>query len=780
MEDTTLVANPEKRQKTIHSWFGGKSPKVANTTTEESKNKPRTLQTKTAENWKTISLAKYNAALWLIINEDQSNKNLVASFNCSICREFEDRISSIKGFNHTWIKEGSKRLQLNAAKEHAEGEPHKKAFDLHLQNEGLTVRERSETTHQNVGGIVRGLDVMKQKDFELTKKKFETAYFVVKEELPITKFTKILELEEKHGVALGKAYRNNMSGSTMIDFIGKWLSNELKKELEEADFFSILTDGSTDVSIIEKEAIFVITFDPSPPGTDRVGVKVSYLDLADLHGADAKSVLECIKASVKSVYGDEFMPKLVGFGSDGASVNTGKKEGVKTLLQQENPWITFGWCVAHRLELALKDSLKGTSFDDVDELILRVYYLYKRSPKKLRQLKELAEIYSDSFEFVEGGYRPKKASGTRWIAHKTRALDIIIDKYGILMQHLESLSQDKSYPTKERAKFKGWLIRWTQARIPLLACVSVEVLAPAKILSKAFQSENVDVVQVESLLNRCEAQLSRVECKPFDQLPTVKRFLENVKEQEDGSFTYLDVKLKDFMRGKESSSRAKNQWSSKIAGAIENRLGKDEDSVISKHVQVLNTEGWFRATNDPDFLYDKIEALYNFFKSPLDTTGHKGSVSVILEQFDAMIKYALQYLNVSKTDYRVVWRKLFESSKSHEWKSALLLVKLLFTLPVSNAKVERLFSLMNRVKTDTRNSLSKDRLSSLLRICMEGPSLQDFDPKPSMTLWKDAVVARRPSQNKRKAYKERAPKKQRKTLMDYSDSSTSVSDESEE
>ena len=61
-------------------------------------------------------------------------------------------------------------------------------------------------------------------------------------------------------------------------------------------------------------------------------------------------------------------------------------------------------------------------------------------------------------------------------------------------------------------------------------------------------------------------------------------------------------------------------------------------------------------------------------------------------------------------------------------------MKLLFTQPVSNAKVQQLFSLMNKIKTDGRNSLSKDRLSSLLRVCMEDPSLLDFDPKPSMTL----------------------------------------------
>ena len=194
--------------------------------------------------------------------------------------------------------------------------------------------------------------------------------------------------------------------------------------------------------------------------------------------------------------------------------------------------------------------MKRTSFDDVDELILRIYFLYKRSSKKLGQLKEFAEIYSESFEFVEGGYRPKKASGTRWIAHKTLALDIIIDKYSILMQHLESLSEDKSYQSKERATFKGWLIKWTEALISILACVSIEVLAPAKTLSKAFQSEGADVVQVESLLKGCETHLSRVQRKLFDQLPTVKRFLENVKEQKDGSFTYQDVKLKDFVRGK--------------------------------------------------------------------------------------------------------------------------------------------------------------------------------------------------------------------------------------
>ena len=65
MLDTSLVTdeantNPKKRQKTIHSWFGGtssSSQKFAKMT-NESKNKAWKLQTRTAEKWKTTSLAK--------------------------------------------------------------------------------------------------------------------------------------------------------------------------------------------------------------------------------------------------------------------------------------------------------------------------------------------------------------------------------------------------------------------------------------------------------------------------------------------------------------------------------------------------------------------------------------------------------------------------------------------------------------------------------------------------------------------------------------------------
>ena len=49
------------------------------------------------------------------------------------------------------------------------------------------------------------------------------------------------------------------------------------------------------------------------------------------------------------------------------------------------------WCLAHRLELAIKDALKSSLFSQIDEPLLRIYYLYEKAPKKCRELDRIVE-----------------------------------------------------------------------------------------------------------------------------------------------------------------------------------------------------------------------------------------------------------------------------------------------------------------------------------------------------------------------------------------------------
>ena len=63
----------------------------------------------------------------------------------------------------------------------------------------------------------------------------------------------------------------------------------------------------------------------------------------------------------------------------------------------------------------------------------------------------------------------------------------------------------------------------------------------------------------------------------------------------------------------------------------------------------------------------------------------------ILEEFYDILLYATQFISLSSTNYQTVWWKLFHSPSASNWLNALKLVQLLFCLPASNGKFERVF-----------------------------------------------------------------------------------------
>ena len=165
MEKENANIIPPKRQKTINSFFEGTPPSAPVSTEKEDKRRKsstkRTLSVATADNMKNSSLIKYSGEVWLEENFDPANKTNISTLACKICQRFKDRINSTKNFNEAWVRDGSKRILLHAAVEHADGEPHKKAYYLHLKEQGFSIRQRSEVSNPNSGSVLHGLDVMK-------------------------------------------------------------------------------------------------------------------------------------------------------------------------------------------------------------------------------------------------------------------------------------------------------------------------------------------------------------------------------------------------------------------------------------------------------------------------------------------------------------------------------------------------------------------------------------------------------------------------------------------
>ena len=99
-----------------------------------------------------------------------------------------------------------------------------------------------------------------------------------------------------------------------------------------------------------------------------------------------------------------------------------------------------------------------------------------------------------------------------------------------------------------------------------------------------------------------------------------------------------------------------------------------------------------------------------------------------MEQYYELVEYAKKTLTLAGVSYLVTWRKIFASPRSKGSSDVLLMIRILFTVLVSNAKLGRMFSKLKRVKTNFRSSLGVKGLENILRIIEEGSSWETFDP----------------------------------------------------
>ena len=85
----------------------------------------------------------------------------------------------------------------------------------------------------------------------------------------------------------------------------------------------------------------------------------------------------------------------------------------------------------------------------------------------------------------------------------------------------------------------------------------------------------------------------------------------------------------------------------------------------------------------------------------------------------------------TKIDYLEVWKSIFTNDNvKRECKNVLHVIELLLITPFTNAKLERVFSRMNRIKTESRNRLEQERLDTQIRVREEEVNIIEFNSDP--------------------------------------------------
>ena len=229
--------------------------------------------------------------------------------------------------------------------------------------------------------------------------------------------------------------------------------------------------------------------------------------------------------------------------ADGASVNMGPLNGLGKIVKDSTPWLELVHCFNHRIEPALKDAFDTSPFGDIDNMLMKLCYLYEKSPQRYRELKELSEAYENSIP------KPSKAHGTRWIEHKYSAMKKLLENYGGYMVHLESLSHTDSQALKH-SEILGRIKTWRHAMYPMYMAVFLDILSPIRRIQLAMQQEIHDRVKVIKRIKEFTWTMAKLVIlleqvmENTNILTNFKKFLNSITVNEEGKHLYQNIYLK--------------------------------------------------------------------------------------------------------------------------------------------------------------------------------------------------------------------------------------------
>lgn len=227
---------------------------------------------------------------------------------------------------------GSKNVKKESVKYHTLSASHENAVKAKLAKE-------KEDRHEP-SSLELGFQRMDSNTIEKMEKLFRSAFYLVIKERPYSDFPDVLELQALNGVEIGETYRNEKAGKEFVSQIGGVYHDNLKELLRNADYFSVYCDGSTNRTESEKEIVMVRVLEDFYP-------KVKYLKIVEPPNTKASGILQAINGTFQDFgfTSVRYKKKIVGFGSDGASVMMGVRQGVISLLKEEGdvPWVLAVW-----------------------------------------------------------------------------------------------------------------------------------------------------------------------------------------------------------------------------------------------------------------------------------------------------------------------------------------------------------------------------------------------------------------------------------------------------
>ena len=612
---------------------------------------------------------------------------------CSLCKQHNTKQRNNAG---TWTEKPCALLRRDMLQRHKESKMHQEAEMI----------EAARLESQRDGGIRQAFSARVIVQRKALIGALKLMYWLAKEEVAhTTKFNSLkdlvilLDCDYLRELCLGKnaQYTSEQIISEFLQCLGLVIEEKIILEMQSSDFFALMTGESTDIAVL-KQLVLVGRY-----LTDS-GVATTFLHIGDL----ANGTADTIERAMLQYISDKTLQvtKLCAFGSDGASVMTGRLTGVATRLKSHNPKMISVHCVNHRLALAASQASESIPYLKQFKSILQtLFYFYQNSAVRMASLHAIQEVLNDPV------IKCKQAKDVRWLSHDN-AIKAVIRTLPSLLVSLSREASENGEPTAHG------LYKFMKS-YKFIACAYLlsDILPHLSHLSRIFQKENVDLSLIQPYLKSTIDAISKY------------------KHTDGPNLGKVDYVLANFVIA--PTSAEKQAFKSRIQVIyVQAIIDKLNDRF--PHVELIHAFSLF----DPHALPSDEEDLTSYGEDKLDvllsTFGDGPNPTVDCDE--CMSEWeclrSLIHNQYSSMTMRQMLRLLCTDKTLRDMFPQLTkLCTIAALIPVSTAECERAFSAMNRIKTDLRNRLKTPTLDCLMRISIEGPSVSDFNFERAADLW---------------------------------------------
>lgn len=551
-----------------------------------------------------------------------------------------------------------------------------------------------------------------------TKASFHTVYCMVKEEMPLSKFSALVKLQIKNGCDdLKKITHQHPSHvSEMVEIISASILEKDIRTIKESPFIGVLIDETSDITIHKK---LVILFKVIVNGECQTIFGTN----ANVHNGKADSLVQALL----QFFNDKeiSITKCMGLGSDGAPVMLGRLNGVGAQLTRLNPYLVQVHCVAHKLALCLSNAAQTIRpISNYKDLILAVYNYFSNSAVRYNKLRDMEQTLGDpELQLREPIY-------TRWLSlHASVEIVSRIWHSLVLTFEDQASGQADGVSANDAAKAKGLLIQIKSFVFVATTALLSDLLSVLARLSKSFQAQSLDLSMIHPLIDAAKTSVNNMQHTPGAQLQEILDLIDadELKDNPKIQIGYKNAAVEVTLAGYTTFLQTKESLIQEVVNNIDRRFPNDTLTVLDALAILnpkrcpLNPSACNYGNQELQILLDHYGKEKNATSGPLPPIIDEDATKFEWEQLRLLIAANYRHLSLKEL------AKLLITSHQDLYPNFASLSQIALIIPVTNADSERAFSTQNREKSKLRNRLSHATIDHLMRIETNGPpELDDF------------------------------------------------------